>query len=73
MARIPKGAARVGAARPTRRMDARTIKNKALLRALREVKAGTWAKVYHYGKDGSEIHYCQHSSGLVLDVEHHPR
>lgn len=49
------------------------LKNQRLLRALRAEKPGKWYKVYHYGKDGSEVHYCQHESGAVFDVEHHPR
>jgi hypothetical protein len=32
------------------------VKNKGLLQALRELKPGKWYKVYHYGKDGSELH-----------------
>jgi hypothetical protein len=47
------------------------LKNKALLKQLQAVKPGRWYKVYHYGKDGSSIHYCQHASGDVFDVEHH--
>jgi len=29
-------------------------------------------KVYHEGEDASTIHYCQHESGDVFDVEYHP-
>jgi hypothetical protein len=47
------------------------IKNKALLAALRAARPGRWFKVYHGGEDGSAIHYCQHESGEVFDVEYH--
>jgi hypothetical protein len=30
-----------------------------------------WYKVYHRGLDGSQLHYFQHQSGIVFDVEHH--
>jgi hypothetical protein len=48
------------------------IKNKGLLAALRATKPGRWFQVYHEAEDGSAIHYCQHESGDVFDVEHHP-
>jgi hypothetical protein len=47
------------------------LKNSALRRALQAALPGRWVKVYHYGVDGSEVHYCQHESGKVFDVEYH--
>jgi len=49
-----------------------TIRNGQLRDFLRTVLPGRWQKVYHYGMDGSEVHYCQHESGKVFDVEYHP-
>ena len=49
------------------------IKNKSLLNLLRTIRPGEWKKVYHLGHDGTELHYCQHESGLVCDVEHKTR
>jgi hypothetical protein len=49
------------------------IKNELLKRQLQELLPGKWVKVYHYGSDGSEVHYCQHASGTVFDVEYHAK
>ena len=49
------------------------LKNRSLRAFLRSLLPGTWVKVYHYGVDGSEVHYCQHESGKVFDVEYHKR
>ncbi len=57
---------------PPGAVEKHRIKNFGLLKALRAVKPGSWHKIYHRGKDGSSIHYCQHASGEVFDVEHHP-
>lgn len=50
-----------------------SIHNQRLLAFLRGRLPGEWMKVYHYGIDGSEVHYCQHKSGKVFDVEYHGR
>ena len=50
-----------------------TVKNRELLALLRSHRPGRWHKIYHYGIDGSEIHYFEHQSGVVFDVEHHSR
>jgi len=47
------------------------IKQVALLKFLQQQIPGRWMKVYHYGADGSEVHYCRHQSGPVFDVEYH--
>jgi hypothetical protein len=47
------------------------LRNSALRKFLQEKIPGGWVKVYHHGADGSEIHYCQHASGKVFDVEYH--
>jgi hypothetical protein len=48
----------------------RPVKNRAVLRILRSLLPGHWRKVYHYGKDGTEVHYFQHASGKVAFVKH---
>ena len=47
------------------------IHNAKLRVFLQALLPGRWVKVYHYGVDGSEVHYCQHESGKVFDVEYH--
>jgi hypothetical protein len=49
------------------------IKNDQLRTFLQGILPGHWVKVYHYGADGSEIHYGQHASGQVFDVEYHQK
>jgi len=44
--------------------------NILLLRQLQDLLPGRWQKVYHYGRDGTEIHYFQHASGRVAMVKH---
>jgi hypothetical protein len=46
------------------------IKNILLFRRLQDLLPGRWQKVYHYGRDGTEIHYFQHASGRVTMVKH---
>jgi hypothetical protein len=46
------------------------IKNIPLLRQLQDLLPGRWQKVYHSGRDGTEIHYFQHASGRVTMVKH---
>ena len=46
------------------------VKDRQVLRALREAIPGPWAKVYRKGADGSEIHYFQHASGAVALVKY---
>jgi hypothetical protein len=46
------------------------VKNKQLLRVLRQTLAGKWVKVYRLGQDGTEIHYFEHESGKVCQVKH---
>ena len=45
------------------------IKNRGLLNLFRKTLPGRWAKVYHKGMDGSEVHYFQHESGKVACVK----
>jgi len=45
------------------------VKDRGLLRALRQALPGTWLKVYRIGIDGSEVHYFQHASGAVALVK----
>jgi hypothetical protein len=45
------------------------IHNRKLLQALRRLIPGDWRKVYRKGIDGTEIHYCEHSSGRVTRVK----
>ena len=49
------------------------VKNSQVLAVLRAEIPGKWCKVYHRGKDGSEIHYFQHASGKVAFVKHKKR
>jgi len=46
------------------------VRNRQLLAALRHVLPGKWVKMYRYGKDGTEVHYFEHSSGKVFNVKH---
>lgn len=46
------------------------VKNQGALHALRAIVPGKWYKVYHYGMDGSAIHYFQHASGKVAAVKY---
>lgn len=45
------------------------IRNSRLLAAMRRLLPGRWYKVYHHGKDGSDLHYCQHASGKIARVK----
>lgn len=46
------------------------VKDAFVLHLLHEALPGDWQKVYHYGKDGTEVHYFQHASGNVAMVKH---
>jgi hypothetical protein len=48
------------------------LTNVDLRRFLQSILPGRWVKVYHYGEDRSQIHYCQHESGKVFDVKFKP-
>ena len=48
------------------------MKNSQVLALLRGLLPGRWAKVYHRGKDGTEMHYFQHASGMVAFVKDKP-
>ncbi len=45
------------------------VKNKTLLKELRKKLPGKWNKIYRFGVDGTEIHYFEHGSGKVFNVE----
>ncbi len=47
------------------------VRNKALLKYLRELLAGKWQKVIKTGNSG-DVHYFEHSSGQVADVKFFP-
>jgi hypothetical protein len=49
-----------------------SVKNTGALRELRKLLPGRWMKIYHYGVDGSAVHYFQHSSGKVASVKYKP-
>jgi len=46
------------------------VNNAQVLKALRAALPGVWHKVYHLGRDGSEVHYFQHASGAVANVKY---
>jgi len=46
------------------------VKNTQVLAVLRAELPGKWWKVYHRGRDGTEVHYFQHASGKVAFVKH---
>lgn len=46
------------------------VRNSRVLAVFRAKLAGRWMKVYHRGRDGSEMHYFQHASGKVAFVKH---
>ena len=48
------------------------VRNRALLRELRRVRAGRWRKVIKQGNSG-EVHYFEHESGSVAGVKFFPR
>ena len=41
------------------------LNNHGLYKLLKQTLPGRWRKVYHKGRDGTELHYCQHESGKV--------
>ena len=45
------------------------MNNRTLLAQLRSALPGQWHKIYHYGIDGTELHYFQHESGAVFNVK----
>jgi hypothetical protein len=47
------------------------VKNKALLRYLRQQLPGKWSKVIKKGTPG-DVHYLEHASGQVADVKYYP-
>ena len=47
------------------------VRNRELLRYLRELRAGKWQKVIKKGSTG-EVHYFEHESGDVADVKFLP-
>jgi hypothetical protein len=46
------------------------VRDPGVLKVLREVLPGRWMKIYHYGRDGTEVHYHQHESGKVAFVKY---
>lgn len=44
------------------------VRNRALLRELRRLRAGRWKKVIKQGNFG-EVHYFEHESGSVAGVK----
>jgi hypothetical protein len=58
------------AAKPPGALRKVRIHNTMLLQELRNLLPGRWVKVYRYGEDGTEIHYCEHVSGKVANVKH---
>ena len=44
------------------------VRNRAVLRALRRLRAGRWRKVIKLGAAG-EVHYFEHKSGNVAGVK----
>lgn len=44
------------------------VRNRAVLRELRRVRAGRWQKVIKQGNIG-EVHYFEHQSGTVAGVK----
>ncbi len=47
------------------------VRNKALLKYLRQLLPGGWRKVIKKGVPG-EVHYFEHASGQVADVKYFP-
>ena len=48
------------------------VRNRAVLRELRRLRAGRWKKVIKQGNLG-EVHYFEHESGSVAGVKFFPR
>jgi hypothetical protein len=48
----------------------RPVKNSKVLALLQSLLPGRWRKVYHRGRDGTEMHYFQHASGKVAFAKH---
>lgn len=48
------------------------VRNRAVLRVLRRLRAGQWKKVIKQGNMG-EVHYFEHKSGSVAGVKFLPR
>ncbi len=48
------------------------VRNRAVLRELRRLRAGRWKKVVKQGNLG-EVHYFEHESGSVAGVKFFPR
>ena len=49
-----------------------SVRNRAVLRALRRLRRGRWKKVIKQGNSG-EVHYFEHESGSVAGVKLFPR
>jgi hypothetical protein len=47
------------------------VRNRAVLRYLRQLLSGKWQKVIKNGNTG-EVHYFEHSSGRVAGVKFFP-
>ena len=45
------------------------VRNRAVLRELRRLRAGSWVKVIKQGNVG-EVHYFEHKSGSVAGVKY---
>ena len=45
-----------------------SVRNRAVLRELRRLRAGQWKKVIKQGSDG-EVHHFEHKSGSVAGVK----
>ena len=48
------------------------VRNRAVLRELRRLRAGLWKKVIKQGNVG-EVHYFEHESGSVAGVKFFPK
>jgi len=48
------------------------VRNRAVVRELRRLRAGLWKKVIKQGNLG-EVHYFEHESGSVAGVKFFPR
>ena len=48
------------------------VRNKAVHRELRRLRAGRWKKVIKQGNTG-EVHYFEHESGGVAGVKYYPK
>jgi len=48
------------------------VRNRAVVRVLRRLRAGLWKKVIKQGNIG-EVHYFEHESGSVAGVKFFPK